>query len=391
MFLQSQTQNAFKSGTDGFVHKHFVFLLIHIAQIHLSHPGLLIPWPQLQPMLYSLHLVKSNRLPLDDPVGEELVNELHVVGLELLGIGDTVALAVQVIGVESLDSLHHLPVLVAHEVAVSALTVPGVEGVVADHGQGLVGERGLVLDDVVEVLVVAPAEHDVVETAVGRVDAVLGVVVGVGGIGVALSEGGRVDAAVREGAADSEGVADDVPLALGAELREEDHELAEVVDETSQLHPAGLAIAADGLGGLEKVLDLGEGGIGVRLVDQGVELLHGLPDGHLGARAGGAVEAVAGLQVVGDGLLVVLLAVEVLDAVVGVLVVAEGSLVLLLVELGLGVVLGGIDLVDLVGHGLELGTGLVGDLHDSSGSHCEVCVSRRLLCLCVKRVDGSWR
>lgn len=94
-----------------------------------------------------------------------------------------------------------------------------------------------------------------------------------------------------------------------------------------------LAVPADSLSGLEKVLDLGERGVWVRLVDECVELLHCLPDGHLGTSLG--LEVVAGLEVVRDSLLLVLLAVEVLDTVAGILVLAELSLVLVCVELGL--------------------------------------------------------
>lgn len=118
------------------------------------------------------------------------------------------------------------------------------------------------------------------------------------------------------------------------------------MDEARQLHPPRLPIPPDGLCALEEVLNLGEGRVWVRLVDEGVELLHGLPDGQAGPRTGGAVEAVPGGEVVRDGLLLVLLAVEVLDAVTGAFVLPEGGLVLCGVELGLGVVLDDVDVVD---------------------------------------------
>lgn len=152
---------------------------------------------------------------------------------------------------------------------------------VPDHGEGLGGEGALFLADVVQVLVVAPGEHDVVEAAGGGVDAVLGGVDGVDGVRVG-GEGAGVDDAFVEAAADGEGVADDVPLALGGV---EEEEFAEVVDQPRELEPGGFAVAADGLGGLEEVLDLGEGGVGVGFVDERVEFLHCLPDGHFGTGA----------------------------------------------------------------------------------------------------------
>lgn len=300
------------------------------------------------------------RLPLDDLLWEVLIDELQVVwlsggqvsirsgsqtlgidkmtNLELLHAGNTVTLGVEVVRVESLDSLQHLMVLLAHELPVRTLLVPGVEAVVADHGESLVGQLALVLDDVVEVLVVAPAEHDVVEADAGRVDAELGAVDGVVVVRVAL-EGVRVDAALVEAAADGEGVADAVPLALREAVPEE-HQLAQVVDQARQLHPARLAVAPHRLGALQQVVDLPQLRVRVALVDERVQLLHRLPDGHLGAHPRCAVEPQTRRQVVCHRLLLVLLPVEVLYPVACRIVVPELCLVLLAVELGLIVVAG---------------------------------------------------
>lgn len=47
---------------------------------------------------------------------------------------------------------------------------------VPDHGEGFGRQEGLIFADVVEILVVAPREHHVVEAAARGVDAVLGAV-----------------------------------------------------------------------------------------------------------------------------------------------------------------------------------------------------------------------
>jgi hypothetical protein len=313
-------------------------------------------------------------LPLDDRVGEVLGNKIHVVRLELFSIRDAVTLGVQIIGVEGVDSLEHLPVLITHEVLVRALPVPGVERVVANHGKGLIGEGGLVLDDVVKILVMTPREHDVVKTTVGRVDAELGVKVGVDSIGVSLGKCIRVDDLIRESTANGESITNNVPLSLSLEFGKKEHQLAKVVNETSQLHPSRLAIAANSFSRLEEMLDLREGGVGVGLVNESVEFLHSLPDGHLGARTRRIVEAVTGSKVVSDSLLMVLFAVEVLDAIGGIGVLAEGVLVLLLVELGGFIVLDHVDIVDVIGESLESLTIMAGEVvNDSTGRHCEVC------------------
>ena len=296
--------------------------------------------------------------------------------LQLRHTGNIITLAVQVVRVERLDSLEHLLVVVVHQLVVRAAAVPRVEGVVADHGEGLGGQGGLALDDVVEVLVVAPGEHDVVEAAAGAVDAELGAVDLVAVVRVVLEGLGAVDDTVVKGAADGEGVTDNVPLAFGGE---EIQQLAQVVDQARQLHPARLTVTTDGLGGLEQMLDLREGGVRVGLVDERVELLHRLPHRHLGVSLGAIV--VAGLEIVGDRLLGVLLLVEVLDPIAGVLELSELSLVLVLIKLGLlvqaflfQVVLEDVDIVDGVGDVLEglaitLGVEAAEGLSDGGGCH----------------------
>ena len=310
--------------------------------------------------------------------------------LELLNSGSIIVLAVEIVGVESLDSLQHLMVLLAHEFAVSSLVVPGVEGVVSDHGKTLVRESGLLLDDVVEVLIVSPAEHDIVHANTGLVDTELGAVYGVVIVRVAL-EGVGVDDAMIEGQANRKGIANDIPLALGIV---EVEELAKVVDETSQLHPARTAISSHSLSSLEQVLDLAELGIGVTLINEGVELLNGLPDGHLLSLAGSRVESQASLEVVGHGLLLMLLLVEGLDSVAGLIVLSELGLVLVGVELGISVevvggtvrksfleLLGGVDLENV--HGVN---GIGGFLESLA-----VLVSRLDLVGLVLELRGSGR
>lgn len=154
-------------------------------------------------------------LPLDNTLWEVFIDQVHVVRLQLLHTRHVVTLAVQIIWIEGLHRLKHVPVLLAHEVLVSALTVPWVEGVIPDHGQCFGGKTGLVLDDMVKVLVMAPAEHHIVEAATGGVDPMLGAVHGVMDVRVCCKGLGEDDALIK-GTAHGEGVADYIPLALGA-------------------------------------------------------------------------------------------------------------------------------------------------------------------------------
>ena len=112
----------------------------------------------------------------------------------------------------------------------------------------------------------------VLESAVGLVDAVLRLVLGdvaVGIVGEVLVE----DDVLRPRASHREGIAYHAPLRLAIKAQA----LAQVVEETRQHHPARMAVAADCLGGLQQVLDLGEIGIGIAVVDQGVQEFGGFP------------------------------------------------------------------------------------------------------------------
>jgi hypothetical protein len=356
-----------------------------------------------------------DRSPLDLLVAaDELINDVEVVVLlyiisssslcrsrrlggmaylEILNLGHIIALAVKVVRIERPNSLQHPLVLLVHHPVIRVLAMPWVEAVVSDHGQSLVWNCALLFHDVVQILIVAPAEHHIIHTAPRGIDPVLGRVnrilrVRVGGECVGVDDLGG------EGTADGEGVSYYVPLPLSIE---EEKQLAEIVNETCELHPAGLAVSPNSLRRLEEMLDLREGGVGVGLVDQGVEFLHRLPDGEFSTDL--ALKCVAGLQVVGDCLLLVLLGVEVLDAVAGILVLSELCFVLLSVECGgfVDVFLflcgssilhfeSGFEDIDIVncvrggfkGHAIALvveGLGHVGLFEEGAWCHC-VCVGK---------------
>lgn len=60
-----------------------------------------------------------------------------------------------------------------------------------------------------------------------------------------------------------------------------------------------MAIGADRLGGLQQVFDLGEVGVRIGVVDEGVEELHRLPDTHLGSVQPTVVGPLGGGELVG--------------------------------------------------------------------------------------------
>jgi hypothetical protein len=232
---------------------------------------------------------------------EELGEEVVVVGLEFGGVGLGVALGVEVVLVELEDPIHHGAVLVIAEVVVCAVLVPWIERVEAEHVERFVAEVGF--HDFSDVAVVAEGHVDVLETAVGLVNAGFGLVLGdiaIGIIGEVLGE----DDVGRPGASDGEGVADDAPLGFAIQAEA----FAEVVEKADEDHPARMAVATDRFRCLEKVLDLGEVGIGVAVVDEGVEEFGGLPDGLLALLEGEVLLLFA--EDVVDGLVLVVEAVE---------------------------------------------------------------------------------
>lgn len=147
----------------------------------------------------------------------------------------------------------------------------------------------------------SPAEDSVIQAAMGLIDPQLRLQFGVVRVRVGR-KGIGVDDLSGELAPDDECIADDVPLPLGAKEAEE---LAEVMDEPGELHPVGLAVPPDRLGRLEEVLDLTDGRVWVRLVDERVEHLECLPDGHAGVDL--AEDLFPDRQIVRERLLLVLL------------------------------------------------------------------------------------
>ena len=59
-------------------------------------------------------------------------------------------------------------------------------------------------------------------------------------------------------------------------------DLAQVVDQPRENKPARPPVATAGFGGLKQVLDLAQVGVGVAVIHQRVQVLHGLPDAHPG-------------------------------------------------------------------------------------------------------------
>ena len=151
--------------------------------------------------------------------------------------------------------------------------MPRVEGVVAEHVKPL--DRKVVLADVINVFVVAPGEHHVVEPASLLVHPGRGLVARVLAVGVRLEESGKDDL-VGVGASRREGVPHHRPLRLPPEAKN----LAKVMNQAGQDEPARMAVAADLLRRLKEVLELGKICVGIAVIDQLVEILHRLPDPH---------------------------------------------------------------------------------------------------------------
>jgi len=148
--------------------------------------------------------------------------------------------------------------------------------VIAEHVLGFFGN--VAAGNVVDVLVVAEGEMDVVESAVRFVDAVLGLVLW----DIAVGAGGeefRENNFAGVGTTYREGVADHGPLRLTIETED----FAEVVEESGEDEPAGMAVLANRFGRLQEMFDLGEIGVGVAFVHQRVEVVGHFPNAFFAA------------------------------------------------------------------------------------------------------------
>src|SRR5436305_13555003 len=119
----------------------------------------------------------------------------------------------------------------------------------------------------------AEGHVDAIETAVRVVDAVLRLISRNGGVRVVAEVLGKDDL-IGPSTADRKCVTNNAPLLLSIQAEA----LAEVMNEADQHHPAWMAIAADGFGGLQDVLDLGEVGVRITVIHQSIQKFSCLPD-----------------------------------------------------------------------------------------------------------------
>src|SRR5438067_1618351 len=87
---------------------------------------------------------------------------------------------------------------------------------------------------------------------------------------------------LRKGAAYRKGVAHHRPLRLS----EQAENFAQVMKETGEDEPARLSVGSQRFGGLQQMLYLGEVGVGIAVVNEGVQILHRLPHAHRALVAG---------------------------------------------------------------------------------------------------------
>lgn len=280
--------------------------------------------------------------------------------LQLLRVRELITLAVQVVRVECLDRFQHLVVMLIHELTIGSLSVPGVERVVADHCQAFFRDCRLILHDVIKIFIVAPADHDILQSTTRRVNSIFGAIHLVVIVLIVFERLVAENDPVIKGATDREGVANNVPLSFSPE---EEQQLSKIVNQPHKLHPSGLSFVANRLGRLQQVRHLRLRGIGITFVDEGVQLFHCFPDCHMGTSL--VLEIVACFQVVCHSLESVLLGIEILHLITSILELTEPLFIFGFVEFGffietfvlLQIRLVDVDSVDVVRHSLEADRG----------------------------------
>src|ERR1700746_2774950 len=109
---------------------------------------------------------------------------------------------------------------------------------------------------------------DVVQATVRFVDAELGLVARIAVVGIG-GEKFRKDNFAGVGATDGKSIAYDRPLRLAVEAED----FAEVVQEAGEDEPTGMAVFANGLGGLQQMFDLGEVGVRVAFIHKSIQVM----------------------------------------------------------------------------------------------------------------------
>src|SRR5260370_14905159 len=155
-----------------------------------------------------------------------------------------VTCGVEIVRVELVNPLEHFAVLLITEMVVRAVSMPGVERVIAEHVESFLWEA--VLHDLIDIAIVPEGHMHFIQTAVRLVDAEPGLILRVSEIGVCLEIFRRADG-VGVRAAGWESIAYDPPLRLAIEAQD----LAQSGHKTHRYHPARMPLPTDDLGRLQ--------------------------------------------------------------------------------------------------------------------------------------------
>src|SRR5216117_1555688 len=150
--------------------------------------------------------------PLPAELGWKIFrNQFVIEGPQLLGIRALVALGIEVVRIERSNPREHFLVPAVHEVLIFPFAVRRIEGVIANHVEGL--RRQVIFDDVIKILVMAPGEMNVFQAAAFRVDARSSLVFRLATVGI-VGEELMKDDLVRIGATYWKRIAHHGPLRL---------------------------------------------------------------------------------------------------------------------------------------------------------------------------------
>src|SRR5947199_6535750 len=158
-------------------------------------------------------------------------------------------LRVEVVWIEIAHPLEHCFILFVHQVRVFPLTMRRIKGMIANHVERF-GWK-IILYDVIEIFVVTPGKMHLIKTAPVRVDTCARLVAAFGVVGIFGKELVEDDF-IRPAAADRKRIADHRPLWLAKEAKN----LPQVVNQSCKNEPAGMAILANLLRGLQEMLQL---------------------------------------------------------------------------------------------------------------------------------------
>src|SRR3954453_11497190 len=141
--------------------------------------------------------------------------------LQLLRIRNIITLAIQIIGIESPNSIQQLMIMLIHKLMISALPMPRIKRVIPNHSQPLLRNQRLIFNNMIKILIVTPSKHNILQPTPRRINAVLRTINRIVIILIILERLLAKDNPLIKGTTNSECITNNIPLPPSTEEEEQ--------------------------------------------------------------------------------------------------------------------------------------------------------------------------